>query len=214
MKKTLLTCCALVALLAASANAQVINEVLGDPHPDAPPLSPNGDANGDGFRDGSQDEFVEIYNESGGALDLSGWTLNDLVGVRHVFPANSIVPPGCAIVVFGGGTPTGSFGGSIVQTASTGFLALNNGGDTVTLYTNLGVAHATMTYPAPTGADQSMNRDPDITGATYVDHTTHSMSVGRIHSPGTRADGTSFGACGTVAVEESAWSSIKSLYRN
>jgi hypothetical protein len=38
------------------------------------------------------------------------------------------------VVVFAGGAPTGSFGNSLVQTASSGSLALNNAGDTVTLF--------------------------------------------------------------------------------
>jgi hypothetical protein len=213
MKKTLLTCFALMTLAAVSVNAQIINEVLADPHPDQPPLSPNGDANGDGTRDGSHDEFVEIYNDTGAALNLSGWTLNDAVGVRHTFPPGSTLTAGCAIVVFGGGTPTGTFGGSIVQTASTGFLGLNNGGDTLTLYTDLAVPVTTMTYPPPNATDQSLNREPDITGATFVGHSAHSASGGTVHSPGTRADGTAFGSCGIVAAQASAWSAVKSLYR-
>jgi hypothetical protein len=106
----------------------VINEFLADPAGDL-----SGDANGDGTRDGSEDEFVEIANTGDTNLDVSGWTLSDAVAVRHTFPAGTIIPAGCAIVVFGGGTPTGAFGYVQVQTASGGYLGLNNGGDTITL---------------------------------------------------------------------------------
>ena len=35
-------------------------------------------------------------------LDISGYTISDLVDVRHTFPAGTVVPAGGAVVVFGG----------------------------------------------------------------------------------------------------------------
>ncbi|MGH7606010.1 MAG: lamin tail domain-containing protein, partial [Gemmatimonadales bacterium] len=84
-------------------DALVINEILADP---ASGL--DGDANRDGARDSSDDKFVEIVNTSGEAVDLSGWTLSDKFSVRHSFPSGSVVGAGCAVVVFGGDTPTGA----------------------------------------------------------------------------------------------------------
>ncbi len=167
----------------------VINEINADPAGDI-----TGDANGDGTRDSSQDEFVEIVNSSGNALDISGWTVSDGFGVRHTFPANTIVPDQCSIVVFGGGTPTGSFGGAVVQTASTGSVGLNNSGDTVTLNDGA-IDQATANYGSEGGANQSLTRDPDITGATFVQHTGATGSGGALFSPGTQIDGTSFAGC-------------------
>ncbi len=113
-------------------SALVVNEFLADPAGDLA-----GDANGDGERDSSDDEFVEIVNDSDDDIDVSGWTLSDAVSVRHTFPDGTIISARCAIVVFGGGTPTGAFGGVFVQTASSGRLELNNGGDTITLQRRL-----------------------------------------------------------------------------
>ncbi|MEA3337407.1 MAG: ExeM/NucH family extracellular endonuclease [Chloroflexota bacterium] len=175
--------------------AIVINEILYDPHPDQPPADPNGDANGDGIRDGSQDEFVELYNNTGGPLDVSGWTISDAVAVRHTFPAATVIPADCAIVVFGGGTPTGDFGSVVVQTASTGFLGLNNGGDTVTINDGVGDV-ATYTYGSEGVSDQSLTRDPDIFGPEpLVGHTVAAGSPNSVHSPGTMIDGTPFTGC-------------------
>ncbi|MCO5198361.1 MAG: lamin tail domain-containing protein [Anaerolineae bacterium] len=174
----------------------VINEILADPHPDSPPAEPNGDANGDGVRDSTQDEFVEIVNVSGANLDLSGWTLSDENSTRHVFPADTIVPDTCSVVVFGGGTPTGTFGGSVVQTASSGALGLNNAGDTVTLLSPDMLTSIAYTYGSEGGNDQSLTRDPDITGPEpLVEHTTAAGSNGAVHSPGTMVDGTAFVGC-------------------
>ena len=167
----------------------VINEIHADPDG-----SLVGDANGDGVRDGVADEFVEIVNTSGADADISGWTLADGVGVRHTFPAGSIVADGCSIVVFGGGAPDGVFGLSVVQTASSNALGLNNGGDSVRL--SDGVADvATASYGSEGSGNQSLTLDPDITGAVRVRHSEASTSGGTLYSPGTLADGNQFSGC-------------------
>ncbi len=168
----------------------VINELHADPAGDI-----TGDANGDGTRDAGNDEFVEIVNTGGTDLDVSGWTLSDGVSVRHTFPANTIIPAGCNIVVFGGGTPTGTFGNAVVQTASSGQVGLNNGGDTITI--NDGTSDVvTYAYGSEGGNDQSLTRDPDITGSDpLVQHSTATGSGGALFSPGTKIDGTNFSGC-------------------
>ncbi|WP_420631769.1 lamin tail domain-containing protein [Candidatus Leptofilum sp.] len=166
----------------------VINEFLADPAADDP-----GDANGDGTRDSSDDEFIEIVNVSGADLDVSGWSISDAVQVRHVFPSGSVIPADCSLVVFGGGTPTGSFGGAVVQTASDGALGFNNSGDTITLDDG-GSSTLEYVYGSEGGNNQSITRDPDITG-TYVEHSTASASGGALFSPGTGLDGTPFSGC-------------------
>jgi len=167
----------------------VLNEIHADPDATA------GDANGDGVAQYSDDEFVEIFNNSGADVDVGGWTLSDAVGVRHTFPAGTVVPASCAIVVFGGGTPTGAFGGSVIQTASTGALGLNNSGDSVTLFDGSGNI-AAYSYGGEGGDNQSLTRDPDITGPEpLVKHTTATGSGGALFSPGTMVDGTTFAGC-------------------
>ncbi|MEM7116430.1 MAG: lamin tail domain-containing protein, partial [Chloroflexota bacterium] len=167
----------------------VINEINADPDTEL------GDANGDGAAHFSDDEFVEIVNNSGSTVDLSGWTLADGFGVRHMFPAETVVPHGCAVVVFGGGTPTGEFGGAIVQTASDGALGLNNGGDSVVL--NDGAADQAMaTYGAEGGGNQSLTLSPDVVGTPpYVLHSEAAGSGGTLFSPGTAVDATPFASC-------------------
>ena len=173
----------------------IINEVHADPD------TTNGDANGDGAAQFSDDEFVEIVNISGADVDISGWTLSDGFGIRHTFPAGSVVENDCSIVVFGGGAPTGSFGFSAVQTASTGALGLNNGGDVVTL--NNGASDvASVSYGSEGGDNQSLTRDPDITGSDpLVKHATATGSAGALFSPGTLIDGSGFSGCTVVAVD-------------
>jgi len=178
-----------IALTVQEPVAIVINELLADPD------AVNGDANGDGTVDTSQDEFVEIVNNESTSLNISGWTLSDAVGVRHTFPANTVIPASCSIVVFASGTPTGTFGRSLVQVSSTGQLGLNNAGDTVKI-NNGAVDVASYTYGSEGGDNQSLTRDPDVSGANpLVKHATATGSGGALFSPGKKVDGSQFAGC-------------------
>jgi hypothetical protein len=164
----------------------IINEILADP---------SADANGDGTLNATQDEFIELVNVTGATLDISGWTVSDALQVRHTFPAGTMIPNLCAVIVFGGGSPAGVFGNATVQTASSNQLSLNNANETITLKNGATII-ATYTYGAEGGNDQSLTRNPDITGALpLVQHTTATGAAGRLHSPGLKVDGTSFAGC-------------------
>lgn len=164
----------------------IINEVNYDP---ADGIA--GDANGDGVRDPLADEFVEIYNDSL-AFDISGFTLSDASSVRHTFPAGTIIPSKGVMVVFGGGTPTGSFGGALVQTASSGQLNLNNAGDVLTLKDAQGNTIRTFDVtPLSDNPNEAYTRSPDITG-DFLQHSAIPEAGGRLFSPGTRLNGTNF----------------------
>jgi hypothetical protein len=168
----------------------VINEIHAVPH------SSLGDANLDGIVDSADDEFIEFVNNSLNSIDISGWIIGDLLDYRHTFPLGSIVSPQCGIVVFAGGTPNGSFGNSIVQTASSGSLGLNNRGDVIYLYdSNLEIINS-ITYHEEGSDEQSITRDPDITGEEPLrKHSLATGSNGALYSPGTRIDGSSFSGC-------------------
>jgi len=165
----------------------IFNEIHADPHPD------HGDANGDGERSSDDDEFVEVVNLGGRGMDFSGWTLSDGVKVRFRFPEGSSLPDGCAVVVFGGGTPTGSFGGSLVYAA--GSLGLNNTGDQIILRDEEGEIQASCSYGAEGGENQSLTRSPDLSPGNMIPHTAAPESGGRYFSPGTRVNGLPFAGC-------------------
>ncbi len=153
----------------------VINEIFADPL-----NTLVGDANGDGTGSLLQDEFIELYNTAETAIDLTGWTLADADQDRHAFPQGTIIPARGSLVVFGGGTLTSIPG--VVQTATTGSLSLDDGGDTVTLKDASGAVIKTVTYGAEAGDDQSIVRNPDFTG-DFVKHTTITANAVRF-SPG------------------------------
>jgi hypothetical protein len=168
----------------------LINEMLYDPSNSGL----DGDANGDGVYAQNEDEFIEFLNLSTQPLDLSGFKIYDAEALAanspsHEFPAGSIVAPGKAIVVFGGGTPTGSFGGAVVQTSTSGDMNLNNAGDFVTVTDTAGNVVVTFDIePLSNNPNESYTRNPDITG----DFEQHSDNTPLLFSPGTRIDGSPF----------------------
>jgi len=168
----------------------ILNEILYDPSNNGL----DGDANGDGRYAQNEDEFVEFINLSSQPLDVSGYKIFDTSALnsgvpRHVVPQGTVIPPGKALVVFGGGTPTGSFGGAIVQTSTTGDLNLNNAGDIMTLQDNNGnILIQFDIEPLSDNPNEAYTRNPDLTG-DFVRHLTINSSR---FSPGTRVDGSPF----------------------
>ena len=170
----------------------VLNEVLYDPSNSGL----LGDANGDGLYVQDEDEFIELLNTGSQPLDVSGWKIYDASALssgtpRHVFPAGSVIPSGTALVLFGGGTPTGSFGGAVVQTTTTGAMNLNNAGDLLTITDAQDSVKITFDVaPYSDNPNESYTRSPDITGE-FVQHSTVGSGT-LLFSPGTRLDGSSF----------------------
>lgn len=177
----------LLCLRAQAGPQWVFNEILADP-------GAVNDSNNNGSFDPVENEFLEIVNLSGADADISGWTISDLVRVRHVFPEGSLVPAGCAVVIFGSGPLGPSDSGALRLTSSSGILALNNSGDTLTLSTDTGIEVAIATYGSEGNNDQSLVLDPDL-GETWVQHSEASTSGGTTMSPGTLSDGTRFEGC-------------------
>ena len=85
----------------------IINEILVDPNG-----ASNYDTDGNGTA-GATDEYVELYNSSSTAIDISGLQLWDQgVGNWFTFPSGTILQPGGHAMVMsgvqaGGSLPTG-----------------------------------------------------------------------------------------------------------
>jgi lamin tail-like protein len=172
---------------APPAGDVVINEIHADPAEELP-----GDANGDGDRGGWEDEFVELVNWTDQTVDIGGFTLSDDTEIRYTFAAPFEVPPGEAVVVFGGGSPAGFFGGAQWVTVSdVGYgLYLTNPGDTVTFQNGTFVLDS-VTYGPEGREGQSLNRIPERRGFFYL-HSEIPESGGSLYSPGTKVNGDLF----------------------
>ena len=190
------------------STALIINEFLSDPAADDENTSEiEGDANGDGVRDGSQDEFIELINSGSESMDLSGYEIHDRTGLRHTFADGSLLPAGMPYVVFGGGLPV-NIDNPLVDTASTGYIGLNNGGDLIVVKDKSGIEVIIFEYGSIShgGANdlrgdqnQSVTRDPDITG-NFVLHST--TAGGLAFSPGLKNDNVSFDADGDGVADD------------
>lgn len=112
--------------------------------------------------------------------------------MRHTFPPGTIVPSRGIVVVFGGGDPTGTFGGAIVQTASSGRLNLSRDGNICTLRDADGNELDVFDIGLyDNRAGQAYTRNPDITG-DFEKHSEIPETGGSFFSPGTKLDGSNF----------------------
>ncbi len=179
----LLIGCFLIFQTSSSEALIMINEILADPSSTA------GDANGDGLISLRNDEFIELFNLGSTSVDISGWYLTDAVKVRHIFDTGTVLSSNDFFVVFGGGDPSSL--GINWQTASTGFLSLNNAGDTITLFDNNDVQIDKVIYGKLGGKDQSLTRLAKGTNEAFRLHSSIAESEGRLFSPGTHVNGKS-----------------------
>jgi hypothetical protein len=175
------------------ARGLIINEVNYDPSN----VGLQGDANGDGIYNQIQDEFIEIYNSGTADLNISGYTVRDsvlvdsLAVVRFTFPEGTILPKGKACVVFGGGTPTGNFGGSqLFLSSDAAGLSLENTGETINICNRQGMLILSFNSDAQSNnPNESYTLNPDIIGI-FVQHLAANPT--KAFSPGTKITGANF----------------------
>lgn len=185
----------------------IINEVYADAG------EVYGDANGDGVVNPIQDQFVEIVNNAENSVDLSGWRVSDALETRYVFPAGTVLPSGRAAVIFGGGSPSGYFGGAEVFTADG--LDLDNTRESIELSDEKGNPVAEFVFSGSGSDGESITRTTDISGTLTVKHSEASNSGRAFFSPGTRIDGTSFGSRFAVSIRgNEGWRLISSPTNN
>lgn len=80
------------------------------------------------------EQFIEIVNAGNTPICLGGWTLEGIKWhTGHLFPLGRALAPGKALTVFGGGIPTGEFGGTIVQRSTSARMNLDYDGDILTM---------------------------------------------------------------------------------
>jgi Lamin Tail Domain/Secretion system C-terminal sorting domain len=201
-------------ILSSSSYAQLrMNEVCYDPSN----VGLEGDANNDGVYDQVEDEFIEFVNTGTTPLDVSKYKIYDYViasrvkTLRHTMAVGLTIPARGALVVFGGGTAVGSFGGAVVVIdQGTAGLSLGNTGEKVFLEDSSGnVLDSLDTDALSNNPNESYTRNPDFTG-DYVQHGT--IQVGRLFSPGLKVDLTPFD--GTISTKHNLIGSNRYVYPN
>jgi hypothetical protein len=169
--------------------AVVLNEIYARPATGA-----LGDTNGDGVRDSVADEFVEIFNNDSNPVDLSGWVVKSGGTTRFTVPAATMLAAGARAVIFGGGTPTGDFGGaltfavgggnglSLTDAPASGLVSLEMNGVVVDSF-----SYGSSTFGSScTSSCASQVRSPEGSGG-FVTHPTAAGNAGILWSPGVEA---------------------------
>ena len=158
-----------------------INEFIADPNS----VSNNFDTDGNGTASAT-DEFVEVVNTSGAAIDISGLELWD-AGAKNwfSFPPGTILGAGNVAVVVvgvqaGGSLPTVS-GGNLAFDAGRGSGVLNNTGDNIVAYDPGADQYIQLTY----------NGDATDDPTTYTGFSATATQVGVTEDFGNDIDGVS-----------------------
>jgi len=195
MKKHALTFLYLFFCFSTSLYSQlIINEIYADVA-----VSLIGDANGDGIRSAREDEFIELFNHSDSILDISNYQIIVGNSTKHRFSSETVLSPKSFIVIFGGGTPNGRFGGSPIVLASSGSLGLSNTGATIILQDGEKSTLDSMIYSA-TNIDASLVRTPEFEG-DFLPHTERPDAFGLPYSPGTLTNSFPFNNGDTTLIQ-------------
>lgn len=165
-----------------------INEVLPDPNGS----TYNTDTDGNGIA-ADTDEFVELYNLSATAIDISGWELWDAgTGKWFTFPGTpgsntTVLASGAYAHVMcgvqpGGSLPTMTNPNSIAFDAGRGSAVINNSSDNVVLYDPVNDQYIQLTFNGDT---------PDDPPNDYNGFSNTASRVGSIEDWGNDLDGVS-----------------------
>lgn len=173
---------------APRAGELVIGEVLTNPA--------GHDVNRDGRADAGEDAFIELVQRSELPLDLGGVAVRGSADPTSLyrFACGTVLGPGGAVVLFGGGAPRGRFGAAVSLASDLpGGLALGRGlrGGVVTLLAVTGETLDSFTYGAEAERGQSLVRWPEGDGPPLL-HGEAPGAQGSPWSPGTRVDGSTF----------------------
>ncbi len=139
-------------------------------------------------------EWFEVYNTTGAAIDMSGWTIKDDGSNAHVIGA-SIMVPANGYAVFGNNADSGTNGGFTVDYEYSGF-TLGNGTDEVVLVCSGSeidrVNYNDADFPDDAGASMSLdpakfNATDNDDGANWCSATT-AYASGDLGTPGATND--------------------------
>ncbi len=201
-----LFCLLTVTAFAPEGAAQIrLNELLGDP---------GTDWNGDGNVDSKLDEWVEIVNVGGSAVDLANFRISDASAATEFrFALSGMLGPGEVRVYFGSDVVAWQAANGVGQLG----LSLNNAGDTVFLYEVIGTdinVNDTRTYAtAEVLDDRSTGRLPQGTGGWVIFDALNPYTGAQPPTPTGCAPSPGQSPQCPTPTHSSTWGQIKALYR-
>ena len=202
-----LSVCGALAFLALRAPAApcdiLLNEIL---------AGPARDWSGDGVVSARDDEWIEIWNQGPGAMDLSTYYVSDADSTER-FAFTGMLGPGEYRVVYG----SQAVDWQRANGKSVAGLSLNNSGDTVRLWRIVGPDTVLMdayAYKSHEGAnDRASGRRPD--GGAWALFDELNPYAGSLDPTGTGCSPTpgSSNTCPVTRSEPLSWGKMKSMYR-
>jgi hypothetical protein len=119
-----------------------VNAVLANPSG-----SPGFDTDGNGTVSSGADEFIQICNDSTGDVIVTGWTINDGVGLKYTFGTDTIHAGECIAIInnYSGSTPMPAY----FRDRNSGSSVWNNSGDDIII--SDGTNSCTETYSTSSG---------------------------------------------------------------
>jgi predicted extracellular nuclease len=176
---------------------------------------------------GGNDEFVEIWNNSGLAINLSGYTLrgsNNAAGTsqRAIVPAGTILNAGC-YYLFTNATATGGYSGSVpgnttftVGITDDGGIAILNAAavivDQVGMSAGSAYKEGTTLAPTLTNLNQSYERKPGGGSGNSLD-TDNNLNDFLYHNASSDPQNGSSLCLGATPTRKDTWGSVKTIYR-
>ena len=176
---------------------------------------------------GGNDEFVEIWNNSGVAVNIGGYTLRGsnnagTVSVRATVAAGTLLNPGC-YYLFTNNNTTGPYSGSVPgnTTYATGFtddggIAIFNSAavsvDQVGMSAGSAYKEGTTLAPTVTNLNQSYERKPGGGSGNSLD--TDNNGNDFIYHNGSSDPQNAGSLClGATPTRKDTWGSVKTIYR-
>ena len=147
MKLRVLFVVAVALLMQRTASADlmgiVFNELLADPTG-----ATSFDTDGDGTAEVT-DEFIEIYNTSLSAVDISGWNIfvssGGFLNLQHTFAPGTILDPGEILVAVNEWDP-GALPAGFVELDGGGVDVFDDDGDNITLFDPVSFSYTSYIY--------------------------------------------------------------------
>ncbi|RED44771.1 T9SS type A sorting domain-containing protein [Seonamhaeicola aphaedonensis] len=140
----------------------------------------------------SSGEYFEVYNTTGSAIDMIGWTISDAGTDSHTITSNVSVPA-MGYAVFGINSDSGTNGGVTVDYQYSG-ISLSNGADEIILTCSSTIIDEVYydggpNFPDPSGISMelsttAMNSTDNDNGANWGESTGGPLTAGDSGTPG------------------------------
>ena len=176
---------------------------------------------------GGNDEFVEIWNNSGSPVNIGGYTLRGsnnagLTSVRATVAAGTVLNPGC-YYLFTNSNATGGYSGAVPgnTTFATGItddggLAIANAAavvvDQVGMSAGSAYKEGATLAPTPVNANQSYERKPGGGSGNSLD-TDNNGNDFIFHNASSDPQNQSSLCLGATPTHTETWGRVKSFYR-